>query len=177
MAMQRDETLDPNEMRTETSDLTIEPNGGIIAQSALDNRLQNHSDGDRSADVPQASLPGRVALVDRHANVCGSLDCRLRQPAVGSGGPAEQQACEQLALSRGKATGQRQRISAFETSDRSVALVFRRTEVEEATEEIISIEGIRYQASEELLDVFAGGTVRLRYGREKIPNSRLDFKY
>jgi hypothetical protein len=49
--------------------------------------------------------------------------------------------------------------------------------VEEATEEIISLEGIRYQASEELLDVFAGGTVRLRYGREKIPNSRLDFKY
>jgi hypothetical protein len=42
----------------------------------------------------------------------------------------------------------------FEMSDRSESLVFRRVEVEEATEEILSNEGIRYQASEALRDVF-----------------------
>ena len=39
-------------------------------------------------------------------------------------------------------------------SDRSESLVFRRTEVEEATEEILSNEGIRYQASAALRDIF-----------------------
>jgi S1-C subfamily serine protease len=42
----------------------------------------------------------------------------------------------------------------FEMSDRSESLVFRRAEVEEATEEILSNEGIRYQASEALRDIF-----------------------
>jgi S1-C subfamily serine protease len=42
----------------------------------------------------------------------------------------------------------------FEMSDRSESLVFRRAEVEEATEEILSNEGIRYEASAALRDVF-----------------------
>ena len=44
----------------------------------------------------------------------------------------------------------------FEMSDRSEALVFRRAEVEEATEEILSNEGIRFQASEALREVVQG---------------------
>jgi hypothetical protein len=43
---------------------------------------------------------------------------------------------------------------SFEMSDRSESLVFRRTEMEEATEEILSNEGIRYQASADLRDIF-----------------------
>jgi hypothetical protein len=42
----------------------------------------------------------------------------------------------------------------FEMSDRSESLVFGRTEVDEATEEILSNEGIRYQASAALRGVF-----------------------
>jgi S1-C subfamily serine protease len=42
----------------------------------------------------------------------------------------------------------------FEMSDRSESLVFRRTEMEEATEEILSNEGIRYQASADLREIF-----------------------
>ncbi len=41
----------------------------------------------------------------------------------------------------------------FEMADRSEALVFRRTEIEAATEEILSNEGIRYQSSDSLRDV------------------------
>jgi S1-C subfamily serine protease len=44
----------------------------------------------------------------------------------------------------------------FEMSDRSETLVFRRVELEDATEEILSNEGIRYQASESLRDIFDG---------------------
>jgi hypothetical protein len=39
-------------------------------------------------------------------------------------------------------------------SDRSESLVFRRAEMEEMTEEIHSNEGIRYQASGDLRDLF-----------------------
>ena len=42
----------------------------------------------------------------------------------------------------------------FGMADRSEALVFRRSELESATEEILSNEGIRYQASDSLRDVF-----------------------
>jgi hypothetical protein len=42
----------------------------------------------------------------------------------------------------------------FEMADRNESLVFRRSELEAATEEILSTEGIRYQASESLRDVF-----------------------
>jgi S1-C subfamily serine protease len=42
----------------------------------------------------------------------------------------------------------------FEMAERSEALVFKRAEMEEATEEILSNEGIRYQSSESLKDVF-----------------------
>jgi PDZ domain len=42
---------------------------------------------------------------------------------------------------------------SFEMSDRSESLVFKRSEIEEATEEILSNEGIRYQASDSLRDV------------------------
>jgi S1-C subfamily serine protease len=42
----------------------------------------------------------------------------------------------------------------FEMSDRSESLVFRRAEMEEMTEEILSNEGIRYQASGDLRDLF-----------------------
>jgi hypothetical protein len=42
----------------------------------------------------------------------------------------------------------------FEMSDRSESLVFRRSELEAATEEILSNEGIRYQASAALRDIF-----------------------
>jgi hypothetical protein len=41
----------------------------------------------------------------------------------------------------------------FEMADRSESLVFRRDEFEAATEEILSNEGIRYQASDDLRDV------------------------
>ena len=41
----------------------------------------------------------------------------------------------------------------FEMADRSETLVFRRSEIEAATEEILSSEGIRYQASDSLRDV------------------------
>ncbi len=41
----------------------------------------------------------------------------------------------------------------FEMADRSDALVFRRSELEAATEEILSNEGIRYQASDSLRDI------------------------
>jgi hypothetical protein len=44
----------------------------------------------------------------------------------------------------------------FEMADRSETLVFRRSEMEDATEEILSNEGIRYQASSALRDVFEG---------------------
>ncbi len=42
----------------------------------------------------------------------------------------------------------------FEMSERSESLVFRRSEMEAATEEILSNEGIRYQSSDSLKDVF-----------------------
>ena len=42
----------------------------------------------------------------------------------------------------------------FEMADRSESLVFNRAEMEAATEEILSNEGIRYQASDSLKDVF-----------------------
>jgi hypothetical protein len=45
----------------------------------------------------------------------------------------------------------------FEMADRSESLVFRREEVEEATEQILGDEGIRYQASESLRDVWKNG--------------------
>jgi S1-C subfamily serine protease len=41
----------------------------------------------------------------------------------------------------------------FDMADRSEALVFRRTELQASTEEILSNEGIRYQASDSLRDV------------------------
>jgi PDZ domain len=41
----------------------------------------------------------------------------------------------------------------FDMSDRSESLVFKRAELESSTEEILSNEGIRYQASDELRDV------------------------
>lgn len=41
----------------------------------------------------------------------------------------------------------------FEMADRSESLVFRRSEIEAATEEILSNEGIRYQSSDSLRDV------------------------
>ena len=41
----------------------------------------------------------------------------------------------------------------FEMADRSESLVFKRTEMEAATEEILSNEGIRYQSSDSLNDV------------------------
>jgi hypothetical protein len=44
----------------------------------------------------------------------------------------------------------------FEMSDRSETLVFRRAELQNATEEILSDEGIRYQASDSVRDIFAG---------------------
>ena len=43
----------------------------------------------------------------------------------------------------------------LEMGDRSEALVFRRDELKTVTEEILSDEGIRYQASEALRDVWA----------------------
>jgi S1-C subfamily serine protease len=43
----------------------------------------------------------------------------------------------------------------FEMSDRSESIVFNQAELEGATEEILSTEGIRYQASEALRDVWA----------------------
>jgi S1-C subfamily serine protease len=42
----------------------------------------------------------------------------------------------------------------FETADRNESLVFRRQELADATEQILEDEGIRYQASEDLRDVF-----------------------
>jgi hypothetical protein len=39
-------------------------------------------------------------------------------------------------------------------SERSESLVFRRSELEAATEEILANEGIRYQTSDSLKDVF-----------------------
>jgi S1-C subfamily serine protease len=42
----------------------------------------------------------------------------------------------------------------FEMAERSEALVFKRAELEAATEEILSNEGIRYQSSDSLKDVF-----------------------
>lgn len=42
----------------------------------------------------------------------------------------------------------------FEMADRSESLVFRRKEIADATSQILEDEGIRYQASEELRDVF-----------------------
>ena len=45
----------------------------------------------------------------------------------------------------------------FEMADRSESLVFRREAVEAATEEILGDEGIRYQASESLRDVWENG--------------------
>jgi hypothetical protein len=42
----------------------------------------------------------------------------------------------------------------FEMADKSESLVFKRAEMEAATEEILSNEGIRYQASDSLKDVF-----------------------
>jgi S1-C subfamily serine protease len=45
----------------------------------------------------------------------------------------------------------------FEMADRSESLVFRRTDVEAATEQILGDEGIRYQASESLRDVWKDG--------------------
>ena len=42
----------------------------------------------------------------------------------------------------------------FEMAERSEALVFKRAEMEAATEEILSNEGIRYQSSDSLKDVF-----------------------
>ena len=45
----------------------------------------------------------------------------------------------------------------FEMADKSESLVFRRSEMAAATEEILESEGIRYQASEPLRDVFGSG--------------------
>jgi S1-C subfamily serine protease len=45
----------------------------------------------------------------------------------------------------------------FEMADRSESLVFRRRQIEAATEEILGDEGIRYQASEQLRDVWKNG--------------------
>jgi hypothetical protein len=42
----------------------------------------------------------------------------------------------------------------FEMADRNESLVFRREELDAATEEILVDEGIRYQASESLRDVW-----------------------
>ncbi|HEX4414239.1 MAG TPA: hypothetical protein VH107_11465, partial [Lacipirellulaceae bacterium] len=42
----------------------------------------------------------------------------------------------------------------FEMSERSESLVFPRSALEAATEEILSNEGIRYQSSDDLKDVF-----------------------
>ncbi|BBO33677.1 S1C family serine protease [Lacipirellula parvula] len=42
----------------------------------------------------------------------------------------------------------------FEMDDRNESLVFRRSEIEAATEEILTDEGIRYQASEKLRDIW-----------------------
>jgi S1-C subfamily serine protease len=42
----------------------------------------------------------------------------------------------------------------FETADRNESLIFRRQELADATEQILEDEGIRYQASEDLRDVF-----------------------
>jgi hypothetical protein len=42
----------------------------------------------------------------------------------------------------------------FEMAGRGEDLVFRRSEMEDATEEILSNEGIRYQASDSLRDIF-----------------------
>lgn len=44
----------------------------------------------------------------------------------------------------------------FEMFDRSESLVFKRSEIEDATEEILADEGIRYQGSEGLRDVWEG---------------------
>jgi hypothetical protein len=42
----------------------------------------------------------------------------------------------------------------FEMGDRSESLVFKRSEIQAATEEILSNEGIRYQSSESLKGIF-----------------------
>ncbi len=42
----------------------------------------------------------------------------------------------------------------FEMDDRNESLIFRRKELADATEEILTDEGIRYQASEDLRDVW-----------------------
>ena len=42
----------------------------------------------------------------------------------------------------------------LEMADRNEALVFRRSEIEAATEQILTDEGIRYQASEKLRDLW-----------------------
>jgi hypothetical protein len=42
----------------------------------------------------------------------------------------------------------------LETADRNEQLVFRRSELKDSTEEILTEEGIRYQASESLRDLF-----------------------
>lgn len=42
----------------------------------------------------------------------------------------------------------------FEMADRNESLVFRRSEIEEATEQILTDEGIRYQASEQLREIW-----------------------
>ena len=48
------------------------------------------------------------------------------------------------------------KFARFEMSDRSESIVFDRAELEAATEEILSNEGIRYQASTGLRDVWEG---------------------
>jgi hypothetical protein len=45
-------------------------------------------------------------------------------------------------------------FARFEMSDRSESIVFNRAELEAATEEILSNEGIRYQASAALRDLW-----------------------
>jgi hypothetical protein len=42
----------------------------------------------------------------------------------------------------------------FETADRNESLVFRTSEIKDSTEQILVDEGIRYQASEELREIW-----------------------